>query len=154
VDDPRIGAAVHQLTMWGFPQAEVCEAVAVAAREVLGRHDHTGRLALGGERIEQIYEGWLKTRGIPVRRMYTRRWLRRRRPPGRLQDLARMLLRGEKPTRPTVRVLVQTVWGWRRRTLSDPELDGDAELAPRGAQALALTGVPTISVGKRGRKID
>lgn len=62
--DQIIGLTVHALSMWGFPLRRatngIYEVVGEAAREILRRVDHKG-LALGPDRIEQIYKAWRKS---------------------------------------------------------------------------------------------
>lgn len=84
--DEAIGRTVWQLMAWGCPlrrSGGVLDVVASVARDQLGRTDHTGRLPLSADRIEQIFEGWLKTatyksgwvrEGKSVQLPYTRIW--------------------------------------------------------------------------------
>lgn len=71
---------------WGCPLRRpggVLDVVASIARDQLGRTDHTGRLPLSADRIEQIFEHWLKSAtytsgwvrdGNAVKLPYTRIW--------------------------------------------------------------------------------
>lgn len=120
--DEEIASAVHQLVFWGFPVRRVCDVVAQCARDVLGRTDHTGRLPLSGDRVEQLYERWRTSLPEPdqlfaiSRTSYKKSSLERRRPDKtrRIEELATVLLRHggewqEAPGEPYI------VWG-------DPEL--------------------------------
>src|SRR6185437_13718002 len=109
----RIAEAVHRLSLWGAPQDKVFCEVGRAAQRVLGRADHVGR-ALGADRVEQIYKGWIAeqlelrslgryscTEQLPeVNPLFLQRWrytklsLAVHRPSGSTFALACKLLRG------------------------------------------------------------
>jgi hypothetical protein len=134
-DDPRIGAAVHQLMLWGFSRDPVCDAVAQAARKILGRSDHK-QLALSGKRIEQLYEAWLLAKKVrPQRWKYEKNWLNDTAPTGTVAQLAEKLVRGDPF--PKKLEQVDDIYGTLDVEVSDYMLHGDPELTPRGAQAEA-----------------
>lgn len=105
--DEAIGLTVWQLLAWGYPLRRaggVADVVGTAAAEALKRVDHAGR-ALGPDRIEQIFKGWMRTarrqsgwfkHPVPYDRPWTGAvvsWLRATGPRNvELPDIARALL--------------------------------------------------------------
>lgn len=117
IQNDAIASAVHQLTLWGFAQNDdMFWAISTAAKEVLGRVDHVGG-RLGPERIEQLYKQWIanqlelrsfdrwqRTGTVPDvnpmffrRGIYTKESLKKYRPAGTVQVLAKKLLKGWRP---------------------------------------------------------
>jgi hypothetical protein len=132
--DEIIARTVSHLLMSGFSQDQVCECVGKAAAAVLGRVDHAQR-GLGPDRVEQIYEAWMKRHGATAQRWrYSKRWLvqSRREPFKSLEQLAlEMLARGGRLTEFNGTALVTDIYGERTEQLSEYMLNGDPELTPR-----------------------
>lgn len=128
--DETIAKTVHRLVTWGFPKrsrgndAGVCEVVALEARRILQRVDHCG-LALGPDRVEQIFEAWFSTE--QAERRNSRRWplMQRRRYVKASLKLSRPRLSLDH----VAAILLSNGGQWRERNQL-PGHDGDDILAP------------------------
>lgn len=143
--DQVIGRTIWNLAIWGFPIRSrgetqgACEVVGLKARHILDRVDGNG-VALGPDRIEQIFEKWFKQEKerraaahlwpLSERWRYTKESLTDRRPDSRLsiEDYAERLLKNGGQ------------WDGPRPFLPS----GDLRLAPKAEETLGP--VPEIDV--------